>query len=319
MLLNNFYIRRRVDMRCKKCGNELQKSDKIMWKCKCGKTYNCTFDSLKDIQNKKDSMNSEKILKCKQCGEYLDNGSEKIYWKCVCGSVNCGNLKECVGKSSTDNFDKHYDREKRVVGKVKSGYKQEKILPKFFKLNLPLVVCMIIIICLLGSNAYFLYELNAVREKNVNISLQEKKLEQNNSDLMAENKKYFSQIESLTDDCTELQKKLDKTDLKLSKLKNQQSKIKHLNDLLNKKDNEISGLKDQIASYQSSEDDYNSDYYEDDETDESDDNNSYTVYVTDSGSKYHSAGCRYLWNSQNAIDINDAIAEGYTACSVCNP
>lgn len=60
MLLNNFYIRRRVDMRCKKCGNELQKSDKIMWKCKCGKTYNCTFDSLKDIQNKKDSMNSEK-------------------------------------------------------------------------------------------------------------------------------------------------------------------------------------------------------------------------------------------------------------------
>lgn len=44
-----------------------------------------------------------------------------------------------------------------------------------------------------------------------------------------------------------------------------------------------------------------------------------TVYVTNSGSKYHNAGCRYLWNSSIAMSLSDAKASGYTACSVCNP
>ncbi len=42
-----------------------------------------------------------------------------------------------------------------------------------------------------------------------------------------------------------------------------------------------------------------------------------TVYVTDHGSKYHSAGCRYLHNSCNAISLEEAERQGYTACSVC--
>lgn len=44
-----------------------------------------------------------------------------------------------------------------------------------------------------------------------------------------------------------------------------------------------------------------------------------TVYVTNTGSKYHNAGCRYLWNSSIAMSLSDAKASGYTACSVCNP
>lgn len=47
--------------------------------------------------------------------------------------------------------------------------------------------------------------------------------------------------------------------------------------------------------------------------------NSYTVYITRTGSKYHRAGCRYLRQSQIAIDRNAAINQGYDACSVCNP
>lgn len=42
-----------------------------------------------------------------------------------------------------------------------------------------------------------------------------------------------------------------------------------------------------------------------------------TVYVTNTGSKYHRAGCQYLRDSQIAIDLDDAIAAGYTACSRC--
>lgn len=44
-----------------------------------------------------------------------------------------------------------------------------------------------------------------------------------------------------------------------------------------------------------------------------------TVYITKSGSKYHSAGCRYLSKSMIPIAITDAVARGYGACSVCGP
>ena len=49
------------------------------------------------------------------------------------------------------------------------------------------------------------------------------------------------------------------------------------------------------------------------------DTNGYTVYITKTGEKYHSGGCRYLKKSKIAIDINDASAQGYEPCSVCNP
>ncbi len=44
-----------------------------------------------------------------------------------------------------------------------------------------------------------------------------------------------------------------------------------------------------------------------------------TVYITKTGKKYHRDGCRYLSKSKIPILLNDAIARGYTPCSVCNP
>jgi hypothetical protein len=43
------------------------------------------------------------------------------------------------------------------------------------------------------------------------------------------------------------------------------------------------------------------------------------VYITNTGKKYHRAGCRYLSKSQIAISRSDAHARGYGACSVCRP
>ena len=40
------------------------------------------------------------------------------------------------------------------------------------------------------------------------------------------------------------------------------------------------------------------------------------VYITKTGEKYHHYGCRYL-KSCIEISYNDAVARGYTACSVC--
>lgn len=44
-----------------------------------------------------------------------------------------------------------------------------------------------------------------------------------------------------------------------------------------------------------------------------------TVYITNTGEKYHSGGCRYLKKSKIPISRSDAIAQGYGPCSVCNP
>ena len=46
---------------------------------------------------------------------------------------------------------------------------------------------------------------------------------------------------------------------------------------------------------------------------------SVTVYVTNTGEKYHRAGCSYLKKSSNPMSLSSAKAAGYTPCSRCNP
>ena len=45
----------------------------------------------------------------------------------------------------------------------------------------------------------------------------------------------------------------------------------------------------------------------------------YTVHITRTGSKYHCSGCSYLRKSDYSINILDAVNQGYTPCSRCNP
>lgn len=43
------------------------------------------------------------------------------------------------------------------------------------------------------------------------------------------------------------------------------------------------------------------------------------VYITQTGEKYHRAGCRYLKESCIEISMSDALAQGYEPCKVCDP
>jgi outer membrane biosynthesis protein TonB len=43
------------------------------------------------------------------------------------------------------------------------------------------------------------------------------------------------------------------------------------------------------------------------------------VFVTRTGAKYHRNGCQYLSRSQIPISKADALAQGYTPCSRCEP
>lgn len=45
--------------------------------------------------------------------------------------------------------------------------------------------------------------------------------------------------------------------------------------------------------------------------------NEETVYITNTGEKYHRDGCQYLSKSKHAISLSDAQARGYTPCSRC--
>lgn len=42
------------------------------------------------------------------------------------------------------------------------------------------------------------------------------------------------------------------------------------------------------------------------------------VYITKTGKKYHQVGCSYLKSSKQAIDLDEAMQKGYTACSKCS-
>lgn len=65
--------------------------------------------------------------------------------------------------------------------------------------------------------------------------------------------------------------------------------------------------------YEAGYDDCTSEY----EEEYSNEDNSEIVYITDTGSKYHRYGCRYLSDSCIEISLSDAISNGYTACSAC--
>ncbi len=43
------------------------------------------------------------------------------------------------------------------------------------------------------------------------------------------------------------------------------------------------------------------------------------VYITNTGTKYHRDGCKYLIKSRIPILLSDACDEGYTPCSICDP
>lgn len=44
-----------------------------------------------------------------------------------------------------------------------------------------------------------------------------------------------------------------------------------------------------------------------------------TVYITDTGTKYHRAGCVHLRRSSHPLALSEAKRQGYEPCKVCKP
>ena len=97
-----------------------------------------------------------------------------------------------------------------------------------------------------------------------------------------------------------------------------------LNDLQDKYDtvkSQNSKLQNELSSYKTASNSSSSAYQKSSSntTESNVDSSSYEVYITNTGSKYHRDGCSYLRQSQIGISKSDAIAQGYTPCSRCNP
>lgn len=129
----------------------------------------------------------------------------------------------------------------------------------------------------------------------------------------------------------EQESKIQTLQKKLESLNQYDKQIADLKDENSKLTEENKSLKSKVASLESDNKELKSDnsslqkkitsasadtnYKEETESESS----SYTVYITNTGSKYHRAGCRYLRQSQHKISKEEAESEGYTPCSVCNP
>lgn len=71
------------------------------------------------------------------------------------------------------------------------------------------------------------------------------------------------------------------------------------------------------SSYFDDEEDYDTSLYNSPE--EAAIGAEFTVYITESGTKYHQYGCQYLWNSSEAVDLDWAEDHGYEPCEICCP
>lgn len=157
--------------------------------------------------------------------------------------------------------------------------------------------------------------------------------------------KLNSEVQTLSTQVEDLNKELEEKSQEIENLKSGsefQAQIEDLNKQISDKDTHIKNIEAQVQTLTQEKENLNSQISEltaenqnlknqttittsssqttsSTSTQKSLATNSYTVYVTKTGNKYHRSGCSYLRQSKIAKDKNTAISEGYTACSRCNP
>lgn len=80
-----------------------QSTDLFGWRCNsCKKVYKVSLKNIQSFAEKKQSGITGSLLKCKECGASLDDGSETIAWKCACGNVMTGNLMHYMNEKEDE-------------------------------------------------------------------------------------------------------------------------------------------------------------------------------------------------------------------------
>lgn len=243
--------------------------------------------------------------KCKKCGT-----TEKVNFEGMC--------KKCYEDSIVIE-------EKTVNSNKKSFFKDKK--------NIAITILSIIIVLFIATyptknnktiptSSENTILISQLEEKNTDLSTQLreanekiKSLEENNQVLSKEKEELAIKLNSISS--TEaLQKTIDEKnqyilnlEAQVGSLTAEKAQIEAQNGI----------LQQQLSDSQKSNSASTTTNKSTKTTTQSNTDTSATVYITDTGSKYHRGSCSYLRSSKHSISKNSAISQGYTACSRCNP
>lgn len=214
-------------------------------------------------------------------------------------------------------------------------YEEHTMREKLKSTKLWQIISVFLLICLFGAGCSDSSEQARINELETSVqTLQEQNdtLQKENDGLNSDIASLQSEIESTSLENTNLQseietlkKQLEETDTYEQQIADLQSQIETLTAEKEELSSENKALEEKVNSYESAAAKSSSGTAKvssSDSGNHSDTGSSgggVTVYITKTGDKYHTGSCSYLKKSKIAIDKDTAIAQGYTACSRCNP
>ncbi|MBC5648901.1 hypothetical protein [Christensenella tenuis] len=177
-------------------------------------------------------------------------------------------------------------------------------MKKIMPILLVILLCIGLIACGVAPEKYE----QAVQERDESVQVQQN-LEESISDLSAQTDKLTAELQDLKTQNSNLTSQLAAAEQKVRELTDQNSALQAQ---IAEKDTQIENLSAQKSAAVSSR-------ATSDDGDSTRGSGETTVYITNTGAKYHTGSCSYLKKSKHAISLDDAQAQGYSPCSRCSP
>ena len=146
----------------------------------------------------------------------------------------------------------------------------------------------------------------------LNYSDEAGKYQAQNESLVAENTDLQSERDALQIQVNETQPQIDELNAQVESLTGEKAALQKQVDSLTQTNNSLQSQVNSLKSSGGSSSGSNVSSAASTSTPQS-----RTVYITNTGSKYHQSGCRYLKKSKISISLSEAKSRGYSACSVC--
>lgn len=190
------------------------------------------------------------------------------------------------------------------------------------------ILLLMVIVSGGDSNAQELTELKAnvesLQEENTNLQNSYEETLASFTELESTNQTLQSQLKEKDSEIVSLKQNVDTASTYEEQIKELEKQVESLKEENTTLQSKVTNLETAAASSSStattSDSAKNSDSTASMDTPDNSSTGSGTiVYITNTGEKYHLGSCSYLRQSKIEIDKEDAIAQGYSACSRCHP
>lgn len=188
------------------------------------------------------------------------------------------------------------------------------------------ILLLMVIVSGGDSNAQELTELKAnvesLQEENTNLQNSYEETLASFTELESTNQTLQSQLEEKDSEIASLKQSVDTASTyegQIKELEKQVESLKEENTTLQSKVTNLETAADSSSSKASDSAKSSDSTANMDTPDNSSTGSGTIVYITNTGEKYHLGSCSYLRQSKIEIDKEDAIAQGYSACSRCHP